>query len=146
MRNARTCRRVRVGSAFDASHLRRPASTGLTLPLMGRFLAIYHGAADQAEKEQLPEDQQAEFMTAWVSWAQTHQHSLVDPGAPLFLKKLVTAHGVEDFTDSKTGYAIVEAASHDEAVQIFAQHPHLLLHPGNSIEVLDCPPAPEQAG
>jgi hypothetical protein len=78
--------------------------------------------------------------------AQTHQQLFVDPSAPLFLKKLVTSHGVEDFTDSKTGYAILEAASHDEAVQIFAQHPHLMLHPGNSIEVLECPPAPEQAG
>jgi hypothetical protein len=53
----------------------------------------------------------------------------------------VTAHGVEDFTDSRTGYAIVEVASHDEAVQILAQNPHLRLHSGNSIEVLECPPA-----
>jgi hypothetical protein len=111
---------------------------------MARFLAIYHGAADQVERGQLSEDQQAGFMNAWASWAETHQHSLVDPGAPLFVKKLVTSHGVEDFTDSKTGYAIVEAASHDEAVQIFAQHPHLLLHSGNSIEVLECPPASGQ--
>jgi hypothetical protein len=113
---------------------------------MARFLAIYHGGADPVETERLSEDQQAEFITAWAAWARTHQHSLADPGAPLFLKKLVTAHGVEDFTDSKTGYAIVEAASHDEAVRIFAGHPHLLLHPGNSIEVLECPPAPGKAG
>lgn len=84
-------------------------------------------------------------MNAWASWAQSHQHSLVDPGAPLYLKKLVTPHGVEDFTDSKTGYAIVEAATHDDAVQIFAGHPHLLLHSGNSIEVLECVAAPGQA-
>lgn len=109
---------------------------------MMRFLAIYHGAADQLEKEQLSEDQQADFMNAWATWAQSHQHSLVDPGSPLYRKKLVTARGVEDFTDSKTGYALVEAGSHDEAVQIFAEHPHLLLHPGNSIEVLECPAAP----
>jgi hypothetical protein len=48
-------------------------------------------------------------MSAWASWAQAHQQALVDPGAPLYMKKLVTTHGVEDFTDSKTGYAIVEA-------------------------------------
>lgn len=76
----------------------------------------------------------------------THRHSLVDSGAPLYLKQLVTAHGVEDVTDSKTGYAIVEAQSHDEAVQIFAEHPYLLLHSGNAIELLEFPAAPEQEG
>lgn len=111
---------------------------------MTRFLAIYHGAADASDKEALTEDQQAEFMNAWARWAQTHQQALVDPGAPLYRKKIVSAEGVEDFVDSKTGYAIVEAGSHDEAVQIFAEHPHLRLIPGNSIEVLECPPAPEQ--
>lgn len=113
---------------------------------MTRFLAIYHGAADQLEKGRLSAGQRAEFMAAWASWAQSHQHSLVDPGAPLHLKKLVTAHGVEDFTDSNTGYAIVAAESHDDAVRIFTEHPHLLLHPGNSIEVLECPAVPGQAG
>ncbi len=49
---------------------------------MTRFLALYHGAADQMEKEQLSEADQAEFMSAWASWAQSHGQSLVDPGAP----------------------------------------------------------------
>lgn len=109
-------RRVRFPGANTLLPLAK-ASAAYT-PLMTRFLAIYHGAADQAEKQQLSEDQQAEFMSAWASWAQTHQHAFVDPGAPLYLKKRVTTHGVEDFTDSKTGYAIVEAASHDEAVDL----------------------------
>lgn len=113
---------------------------------MARFLAIYHGAADPLEKGQLSEEQQAEFMSEWASWAQSHEHALVDPGAPIFLKKLVTSRGVEDFTDSKTGYAIVQAESHEEAAQVFAEHPHLRLHPGNSIEVLECPATPGQAG
>jgi hypothetical protein len=115
-----------------------------TLRRMTRFLAIYNGAADALDKGSLSEEQQSEFMNAWAAWAQAHQKSLVDPGAPLYMKKLVTAHGVEDFTDSKTGYAIVEAESHDEAVQIFAEHPHLRLISGNSIEVLECPPVPGQ--
>ncbi len=109
---------------------------------MTRFLAIYHGAAGEPEKETLTEEQQTEFMSAWASWAQRHAQSLVDRGAPLFRKKLVTARGVADFADTKTGYAIVEAASHDAAVDIFAEHPHLRLLAGNSIEVLECPPMP----
>jgi hypothetical protein len=107
---------------------------------MGRFLAIFNGAADEAGKAELTEQQQADFMTSWASWAQANERALVDPGAPLNAKKLVTAQGVEDFTDAMTGYTIVEADSHDEAVQIFAQHPHLGLFAGNSIAVLECPP------
>ena len=114
---------------------------------MTRFLAIYHGAADELDKGRLSDEQQTEFLTEWAAWAQARQHLLVDPGAPLFAKKRVTAHGVEDFTDSKTGYTIVEARSHEEAVQIFAEHPHLRLIQENSIEVLECPPpAPGQPG
>lgn len=112
---------------------------------MGRFLAIYHGAADERGKNALSEQQQAELMSAWTQWANTYQQSLVDPGAPLYRKKRVTTQGVEDFTDSKTGYAIVDADTHEDAVQIFAEHPHLQLLEGNAIEVLECPPAPGQA-
>jgi hypothetical protein len=112
---------------------------------MTKFLAIYNGAATEADKGELTEEQQSDFMSAWGAWALAHQQSLVDPGAPLYMKRIVTAQGVEDFTDRKTGYAIVEAASHDEAVQIFSEHPHLALVPGNSIEVLECPPVPGQS-
>ncbi|MGC4813068.1 hypothetical protein ACLQ29_21295 [Micromonospora sp. DT228] len=55
-------------------------------------------------------------------------------------RSLVTALGVEDFTDALIAYTIVEAGSHDEAVQIFSGHPHLGLVAGNSIAVLECPP------
>ncbi len=109
---------------------------------MGRFLAIFNGAADEADKAELTEQRQAEFMNAWASWAQANERALVDAGAPLNAKKLVTAEGVEDFADAKIGYTIVEADSHDEAVRIFSAHPHLELFRGNSIEVLECPPVP----
>lgn len=109
---------------------------------MGRYLAIYNGAADDASTEQLSDDQQGEFLRAWAAWAQAHQDALVDPGAPLYRKKVLTANGVEGFVDAKVGYAIVAADSHDEAVRIFSEHPHLSLREGNSIEVLQCPASP----
>ncbi|GGM05966.1 MULTISPECIES: hypothetical protein [Micromonospora] len=109
---------------------------------MGRFLALFNGAADEADKAELSEQQQTEFIHAWAAWAQANEKALVDPGAPLNAKKLVTTQGVEDFTDALTGYTIVEADSHDEAVQIFSGHPHLGLFTGNSIAVLECPLPP----
>ena len=109
---------------------------------MGKFVAIFHGAADDASKSDLSADEHSEFMRAWGAWAEAREDALVDPGAPLFMKKVVTSQGVEDFTDTKVAYAILEADSHDDAVRIFAEHPHLGLHRGNSIEVLECPPVP----
>jgi hypothetical protein len=109
---------------------------------VGKFLAILNGAADEADREELTEQQQADFLTAWATWAQVNEHALVDPGAPLYLKKRLTREKVEDFTDAKIAYAVVEAESHDDAVQIFKDHPHLGLTPGNSIEVLQCPAIP----
>ncbi|MGA4844251.1 hypothetical protein [Streptomyces sp. G45] len=106
---------------------------------MGPFLAVLHGVADAADKVRLTEQQQREFMNAWAAWAQRNEHALVDPGAPLFRKKRVTAGGVEDFTDSKTAYAIVKAETHDDAARLFSGHPHIALMPGNSIEVIECP-------
>ncbi|MCZ7439359.1 hypothetical protein O7598_23335 [Micromonospora sp. WMMC241] len=109
---------------------------------MGRFLALFNGAADEVDKVELSDQQQTEFIDAWAAWAQANEKALVDPGAPLNAKKLVTAQGVEDFTDAMTGYTIVEADSHDEAVRIFSGHPHLGLFPGNSVAVLECPAPP----
>lgn len=109
---------------------------------MGRFLAIYNGVATEEQKQELSAAQQQQFMIAWGQWAAAHKAALVDPGAPLYRKRRVTSTGVDEFTDSKTGYAIVVADSHDAAVEIFSSHPHLSLTDGNSIEVIECPPIP----
>lgn len=109
---------------------------------MARFLAIYNGAATDNQKRDISPDEQQAFMVAWGTWAQAHEHALLDPGAPLFRKRVLTSTGVEEFEDSKTGYAIVEAPSHDDAVAIFSSHPHLTLSSGNSIEVIECPTIP----
>lgn len=110
---------------------------------MARYLAIYNGAAGDEAKAELSEERQAEFMAAWGAWARANVDALVDPGAPLFRKKVVTSQGVDDFTDAKVAYSVVEADSHDEAVRIVSEHPHLTLVEGNSIEVLECPAVPE---
>lgn len=54
----------------------------------------------------------------------------------------MTRHGIEDLTDAKVWYAIIEADSHDEPVRICSEHPHLGLLEGNSFEVVQCPAAP----
>ncbi|MET7992826.1 hypothetical protein ABZU76_18235 [Amycolatopsis sp. NPDC005232] len=85
---------------------------------MGRYLAILNGAADDADKAEITEQHRSEFMNVWAVWAQKNAQAPVDPDAPLVRKKLVTTRGVEDFTDSKTASAIVEAASADDAARL----------------------------
>lgn len=109
---------------------------------MSNYLAIYNGAADEADKTEISDEQRTEFMNAWAKWAQDHEDAIVDNGSPLFRKKRLTSEGSDDFTDSKTGYAIVQAKSHEDAVQVFSDHPHLRLIKGNWIEVLECPTIP----
>lgn len=119
-----------------------PGRASLSSADMGRYLAILNGTASGPSETELTEQEQMDFMQAWASWAQRNERALVDPGAPLFRKKRVTAQGVEDFTDTSVAYAIVEASAHDDAVRIFSGHPHLQLRPGNSISVMECPPVP----
>ncbi|WP_250038453.1 hypothetical protein [Paractinoplanes maris] len=55
---------------------------------MGRFLALFNGAADEGTKVELTEGQQIAFIEAW---AHGNEGALVDPGAPLNAKKFTTA-------------------------------------------------------
>ena len=109
---------------------------------MATFLAIFTGAATDEERERLTDEQSAVFVEQWGAWAGSLGPALVDPGAPLFTKVRLTAEGAAPFEDAKTAYAVVEAPSHDAAVGLFTTHPHLALHPGNAIEVIECPAPP----
>ena len=109
---------------------------------MGTYLAILHGAATDEARESFTSEDSDAFIARWAAWAAELGESLVDPGAPLYGKVLLTADGTAPFEDSKIAYAIVEAAAHDRAVAMFATHPHLSLVPGNSIEIIECPTPP----
>lgn len=109
---------------------------------MAKYLAIFIGTATAEERESITDEQSAAFVKSWGAWASALGPALIDPGSPLFQKVRLTADSAEPFEDSKTAYAIVEAASHKEAVEFFSTHPHLSLLQGNSIEVIECPAPP----
>lgn len=132
----------REGALLVSRPARLPISSVVYDLGMARYLAIYNGAASDEQKQAISPAQQEAFMKSWAEWAQSHAGGLVDLGAPLLLKRLVTSVDGAEFTDSKTGYTIVEADSHDDAVAMFVSHPHLALAAGNSIEVMECPSMP----
>lgn len=109
---------------------------------MGRSLAIFHGAADDESTNELSAEQQRESMRAWAAWAQANQDALFDPGAPLFMKKMITAQGVEDSLTPRSPTRSWRPAHTTRRCGFFSEHPHLELLRGSSIEVLECPPVP----
>jgi hypothetical protein len=109
---------------------------------MSKYLAILTGAATDEARPNITQEDSSALIARWEPWATELGEALVDPGAPLYRKVRVTADAATPFQDSKTGYAIVDAESHERAVATFANHPHLGLGPGNSIEVIECPAAP----
>jgi hypothetical protein len=110
---------------------------------MGKYLAIFIGAATDQQKQEISQDQSREFMTAWATWAQKHSEAIVDPGFPLAATKRVGRNGISSVQNDRTAYMIVEAASHEHAAQLFSDHPHVSLLPGNAVEVMECPPLPK---
>lgn len=117
---------------------------------MKKFLAIYIGSAespafkqwnamDEAERK----ERQRSGIEAWMRWGEEHKKSIVDVGAPLGKTKRTDANGVSDTRNMMSGYTIVEAESHEAAAQMFANHPHFSIFPGESVEIMECLPLPK---
>jgi hypothetical protein len=117
---------------------------------MKRFLAIYLWSTESpalkqwhAMSEAERKERQRSGMEAWMRWAEHHEKSIVDMGAPLGKTTRADANGVSDTKNRMTAYAIVEAESHDAAARLFANHPHFSIFPGESVEIMECLPLPK---
>ena len=117
---------------------------------MKKFLAIYLGAMhsesfkkwsalDEATRKQ----REKTGMESWMRWGQEHAKSIVYDGGPLGKTKRVDAGGVADTRNLMGGYVIVEAESHEAAAQMFKNHPHFSIFPGEAVEIMECLPMPK---
>lgn len=108
---------------------------------MKNFLAIFIGSVSQeqktAQKKMSPEDQQA-GMAAWGTWVHNNHKSIVDMGSPLGKTKRIGREGVSAIENRDTAYVIVQAESHEAAAKLFLNHPHFMIFPGDSVEVMEC--------
>ena len=116
---------------------------------MKKFVAIYIGTASAIEKwkgmaESQRKEREAAGMKAWGDWMTKHQAAIVDQGGPLGKTKRASAQGVADYTNSMTGYVIIQAESHEAAARMFEHHPHFTFFPGDSVEIMECLPIPGQ--
>ena len=116
---------------------------------MKRFLATYIGTATAAEKaawnEKDPEEireLQARGMAAWGEWMTKHAANIVDAGSPLGKTKRASPDGISDTTNNLAAYVVIQAESHEAAAQMFNQHPHFSIFPGDSVEIMEILPIP----
>jgi hypothetical protein len=118
---------------------------------MKRFLGVYLGSPDApALKQWMAMDETARKareragMDAWMRWGEEHRASIVDAGTPLGKTKCVDPKGVADGRNAICGYIIVEAESHEAAARLFLNHPHFAIFPGQSVEIMECLPLPQE--
>jgi hypothetical protein len=68
--------------------------------------------------------------------------SILDHGAPLGKTQRINPEGFSDTKNEITAYTIVQAESHEAAAKLFANHPHFMIFPGDSVEVMEYLPIP----
>ena len=113
------------------------------------FLAVFLGAPDQAMMAKwnaMPEAERHQAMKkgtdAWYAWVEKYKSAIEVMGSPLGKTKVASKQGIADTRNNMTGYTVVKAASHAEAVKMFENHPHFTIFPGESVEVMECLPIP----
>lgn len=87
-------------------------------------------------------EREAEGMKGWNDWAIKNQKSIVSMGSPLGSTKKINPKGISNAKNELCAYTVVQAKSHADAAKLFVNHPHFMLFPGDSVEVMECLPIP----
>lgn len=118
---------------------------------MKNFMAVFTGSAASSARaqwdrldEQARKQRQAAGAAAWREWMVRNQAVVVEGGAPLGRTKRVSREGVADTRNNIAAYVVVRAESHQAAAQLFENHPHFSIFPGDAVEVMECLPVPER--
>ena len=116
---------------------------------MKNFLALFIGSATAQEKARWDADDDAirqqrimVGMEAWGKWVAEFGDAIVDPGTPLGKTLRISPDGIAPTQNALTAYVIVKAETHKAAAEMFRNHPHFTLMPGDSIEIMECLPMP----
>lgn len=99
---------------------------------MANYLLVYHGGS-------MPEGEAetAAVMSAWDAWFHKLGDALVDGGNPASATKVISSDGsvAAGGATSPSGYSIIKADSHDQAVDLAKGCP--VLAGGAMIEVVE---------
>jgi hypothetical protein len=113
------------------------------------YVAIFLGSKTSARMkawEALSESERGaqaqKGMAAWHAWSEKHRASIVEMGGPLGKTKRVTSGGIADVSNDMGACMMVRADSHEAAAKLFENHPHFMIFPGESVEVMPVMPIP----
>jgi hypothetical protein len=107
------------------------------------FLAVFIGTPSLTKKwEKLPANKRKEReiagLQAWHEWVAKNKKAIVYMGAPLGGTKRVDRKGVANTSNNLGAFTVIQASSHAAAAKIFKNHPHFMLFPGESVEIMPC--------
>jgi hypothetical protein len=88
-----------------------------------------------------PEERKSQsdkMMKDWSTWQEAHKAQIKDNGMPLGKTKRVLKTGVTDIKNDLNYYLVVEAESHDKAVEMIKDNPHLQI-PDSYVDVMEIP-------
>jgi hypothetical protein len=118
---------------------------------MKRFLAVFTGTPESFERagwnamdETKRKDLEKKGIAAWGEWMQKHHSSVVETGGPVGKTKRIGHGGITDTKNNIAGYVVVQAESQQAAAELFINHPHFTIFPGDAVEVMECLPIPGQ--
>ncbi|HEX8757993.1 MAG TPA: hypothetical protein VF745_16780 [Steroidobacteraceae bacterium] len=109
----------------------------------GSYLAVFLGskssprrAAWDALSEGERRAKEQEGKAAWKAWVEKHHASIVEMGGPLGKTKKVTQRGIADVSNELAAFTVIRAESHEAAAKLFEKHPHFMIFPGDSVEIM----------
>lgn len=111
---------------------------------MEKFFVLYMIPMSQMEEwmqmsQGERKDAEEQMKKDWEEWVSKYEDHIVDEGGGLGKTMLVTQDGITPTKNDNVFYSIVEAETHEEAAQIFRDHPHLQI-PQASIEIMSIMP------
>lgn len=115
---------------------------------MKQFLAVFLGSAESMRSwNELPEAERntrmGDGIRGWHAWADKYRDQIVFDGGPLGVTKSISPSGISDIRNELSAFVVMRAESHEAAATLFEGHPHFTIFPGDSVEVMECLPIPE---
>lgn len=110
---------------------------------MKKFLVLYKASPAEFERamKSSPQEQKA-GMDAWMAWSQKAKSAIVELGAPLGKTVRVTPKGSSAIQNDLGGYSILQGESKEAVAAVLKDHPHFMMGPESTIEVVELMPIP----
>ncbi len=108
---------------------------------MPRFVAVYtmkpeDVAVFRAQPRYEREAIDRAGLKAWKEWCRRNAAAIVAADVMVGKTRRVTKSGIADAQNQIAGFVIVEAADIDAAADLFQDHPHINVFPGDGIDVM----------